>query len=345
MRRSIIISYKESGEDRKNNLKKVLHYLSWLLDTETEIVLVEQDSESKIDWLPEIKKYEQINHIFIKNDGIFNKGWGYNVGVKVAKGDFLIFNDSDMYLKLKSYNYALSLLGRFDVVNPYTRICYLDEKNSDIFTSTVYNYNFNIINNNTFTQVYVISGGIFMMKKEKYLDLKGFDEDCYGYGHEDDIFDTKIKKLGLTVQTVNDVAIHTFHQGTTRNDDYYAFVNINKMLFNEYVDMTEIQLRDKIQKVKSFGEQDKVNVLPIRQLKMELYKQATETILDSILTNINTEFIDSLIKESAEKAAEQAHDIFVEAFTKKLKKEFENIKFTEKDKKTLAEKIMNRLRL
>ena len=343
MKISIIISYRESGEDRKSNLKRLLNYLSWLLTNDIEIILVEQDNESKIDWLKEIKKYEQINHIFVKNDGIFNKGWGYNIGVKESKGEYLLFNDSDVFIKLPSYNFALSQLNRFDVINPYKMIYYLDEENTNRFINA--NYNFNIINSNKPTSVFVITGGIFMMKKEKFLSIKGFDEDCYGYGHEDDILDIKIKKTGMSVQTINDVAIHTYHQGISPNDDYYSFQNVNKILYNEYLEMDELSLRKKIESIKSFGDKNDVNSFSIRKIKYELYKQTTETLLDNILLNINTEFIDNLIKESVQKGADYAHDIFIESFTKKLHKEFDSVKYTEKDKKTLVEKIMRKMKL
>lgn len=343
MKYSIIISYKESGEDRKNNLKSLLNYLSWLLNPDTEIVLIEQDNESKIDWLNEIKNNEFINHIFVKNEGIFNKGWGYNIGAKEAKGDNLIFNDCDMFLKLNSYRFSLNLLNQFDVVNPYKVIYYLDEDNTKKFIDT--NYNFNITNTNKPMNVFVVTGGIFMMKKDIYLSIKGFDEDCYGYGHEDDILDTKIKKLNLSVQTVNDLAIHIYHQGMTGNDDYYAFQNVNKILFNEYLEIDENNLRKRIEKIESFGDRNKKNTFSTRKIRYELYKQTTENILNTIVSNVNDEFIDELIRESAIKGADYAHEYFINAFTEKLHKEFDNIKFTEKDKKTLVEKIMSRMKL
>ena len=48
------------------NLISILNYLSWLMDNDSEIILVEQDSESKINWLKDIKKTEKIKHIFVK---------------------------------------------------------------------------------------------------------------------------------------------------------------------------------------------------------------------------------------------------------------------------------------
>jgi len=64
MKNSYIISYKETNEYRKRNLIALLNYLSWLMNDDSEIILVEQDTDSKvINWLYQIKKKEKINHI------------------------------------------------------------------------------------------------------------------------------------------------------------------------------------------------------------------------------------------------------------------------------------------
>jgi predicted glycosyltransferase involved in capsule biosynthesis len=243
IKQSIIISYRESDEDRKINLQRVLYFLSKLLDYETEIVLVEQDNTSKIKW---INQNDQINHIFIYNNKIFNKGLGYNVGVNNAKGDYLIFNDIDVLLKIDSYRSSLKLLNKTDVVNPYDILYKLDKNESEAFISN--DYNFNIIE--TLGQKIipnVISGGIFMMKKEKFLLLKGFDENCYGWGHEDEIFDVKIKKTELNIINVKDIAIHIHHKvNKLFYNKYYTRRDINKKLFEEYQKMSTEQLKEKI---------------------------------------------------------------------------------------------------
>jgi glycosyltransferase involved in cell wall biosynthesis len=298
IKQSIIISYKESSEDRKINLIRLLNYLSLLLNGETEIIIVEQDSYSKIDWLHLIKKNKHINHIFIKNDNTFNKGLGYNVGAMHAKSNNLIFNDADLFLELKLYQEMLTLLDKFDVVSPYKNLCYLDEKNSDIFVSN--KYNFNVINGKLPNEpVSVISGGIFIIKKEKYLEIKGFDEDCYGWGYEDVIFDTKIKKLGLLFYECNNIAIHIYHKGVKtenliKNDKYFSFQKKNFALSKTYEKMNKAQLFEKINNTNSFGEGNVVKMK--RNIKISIVtayynrkKQFYQT-LKSIAKSKFTEF-------------------------------------------------------
>ena len=200
-----------------------------------------------------IKGHKDINHIFVKNDGIFNKSWGCNIGAKTAKGDYLIFNDSDLFLKLNTYHLALKLLNKYDIINPYKTIYYLDEKNSNSFASNNYNFNLNNLISRSYEST-VISGGIFLIKKEKYLQLKGFDEDCYGWGIEDGVFDIKIKKSKLSINMINDIVVHTHHIGETKGDNYYSYKNMNENIYRKYESMSEEQFNEKIKSVKSFGE-------------------------------------------------------------------------------------------
>jgi len=251
IKQSIIISYKQNDSDRKLNLQRILGYLSILLNDETEIVLVEQDNFSKIDFLNSIPNNKHINHIFLENKGIFNKGWGYNAGVKNSKGNYLIFNDIDVFLKLSQYSSSLKLLEKYDVINPYNKIYFLDKNNSEKFINE--NHNFNNID--LASQYYlpgVISGGIFMMTKEKFLMLKGLDEECYGYGHEDDIFDTKIRKLQLSIMVINEIAVHLFHN-VFKDDIYYSRKSINEKLLTQYIIMRPDEILSKINNFNSFG--------------------------------------------------------------------------------------------
>jgi len=241
---SFIISYKESDEYRKINLIALLNYLSKILDNKSEIIIVEQDSKSKIDWLMDIKKHEQINHIFVKNDGIFNKGWGYNIGVKESNGEYLVFHDSDLFLKLNSYYPLLNLLDKFDVINPYKILYGLDEIETRTFVKN--NYDFNLTEDKKQYLNSPISGGVFMMKKEKYLLLKGFDEKCYGWGPEDCIFDVKIHKMKLSVYNSGDITIHVYHPKNDKKNEYYLFSKRNYALYYKYADMTDEELKEKI---------------------------------------------------------------------------------------------------
>ena len=342
MNRSIIISYRESSEERRKNLRYVLDYLSLLQDGKTEIIIVEQDDTSKIDWIGEVKNSQFIKHIFVQNDGIFNKGWGYNIGAKNAKGRLLMFSDSDIFIKPQTVNIGFMKLGDFDVVNPYHSVVFLDEESSKVFPE--HNYSFAVANRSKPIKHTIITGGIFFMEKEKFLTIKGFDEDCYGYGHEDDILDEKIRKLGLSVHTINDISIHIYHETATDNDSlYYSFVEINKQLFSEYKDMTKEQISNKLENITDWG--DIGNPLArdtsMRHIKRALYEQTSEKIIEYVLSKFTDDYLDEIVNEISTKI----YNNIVEVMGEKVKGELSNISYSQTDKKNMLNKIMKKFRL
>lgn len=342
MNKSIIISYRESSEERKFNLQTVLDYLSYIQDNKTEILIIEQDTESKIDWLPSIKGNEFIKHIFVENDGIFNKGWGYNIGAKAAVSDILIFHDSDLILRPQTYNLSISFLENYDIVTPYKSIVYLDENSTRKIKDS--KYSFNIANGFSPIITGVISGGIFMIKKSTYIGLKGFDEDCYGYGHEDDIFDEKARKMDLTIHTINDTSLHLFHKVAKNNNDlYYSFLAINKQLFSDYINFTKDDIINKINSIEDWGDDDKSTSsdMSIRHIKRDVYEKTSKRIIDYSLSKFTDEFVDELVNDISSKI----YNSIVEIVSEKVKSELLGVSFGEEEKVSILRKVMKKFKI
>ena len=258
MRVSIIISFRQSDDDRRSNLKGVLNYL--LRFHEAEVIIVEQDSVSRLDWLSEVVGRERIKHVLLHNGDIFNKGWGYNVGVRLSQGDFLLFSDADLYIRPDNYMGLLSYFPKFDVVNPYNEIYYLNKIYSDRFVNG--GYSMSIVHRPRATmyrvKARVISGGIFMIRREVFCALKGFDERCSGFGYEDDIFDAKMRKTGAKIKDITDYCIHVFHksvrEGMDKSDEYFSHFHRNRDLFREYERMTTEEINTLIENTQTWGE-------------------------------------------------------------------------------------------
>lgn len=198
--RSFIISYYEYTDKDSFNLRKILEYLLKFLDNQSEIVLVEQGFESHVTWLNELPHGDKIKYIFLQSYRIFNKGWGYNVGVKNASGEQIVLHDTNTYLRPKTYGTSW-MLNKFDMIKPYKNIVRLNETDSKKYLT---NYNFNIILGKKIEKFNDISGGVLMIKKNKFLSVKGFDESIVSYNYQKVAFDIKVKKLGLTINHYND---------------------------------------------------------------------------------------------------------------------------------------------
>lgn len=255
---SIIISFRQTDDDRRSNLKGVLSYL--LRFSDTEIILVEQDSESRLGWLKKVEGVDRVRHILLYNGEVFNKGWGYNVGAKLSKGEYLLFSDADLYVRPESYMGLLSYFPQYDVTNPYSEIFYLDRVHSNKFVEEGYDMNLIWRPGAALCRVKarVVSGGIFTIKRDVFFRLKGFDEACVGFGYEDDIFDVKMRKSGVKIRDVNDYCIHVFHksvrEGMDKRDKYFAYFQHNKDLFGRYEKMTPADIARGIEKIQTWGE-------------------------------------------------------------------------------------------
>ena len=233
---SFIISYYEYTDKDKENLKRLLEYLSWFTDNKTEIVLVEQGFQQQVDWLKSIKNSDKINYIFLKSHKIFNKGWGYNVGVKNAKGKYIILHDTDAYLRIKTYR-CLWMLDKFDIIKPYKFNINLDENDSKKF---LVNYNFNVALRKKVENNINIAGGVLMINKDKYLSIKGFDETIVSYNYQKVAFDIKVNKFKLSVNHYNDSALFItkdnifLSKDIFQNDKYlcYLYNDLDMGTFN-----------------------------------------------------------------------------------------------------------------
>lgn len=340
MNKSIIISYKKDNEDREKNLKRLLYWLSYAQDTLTEIIIVEQGPESTINWLDEIKGKEYIKHIFVRNDGIFNLGWGYNVGVKSASSDILIFNSVDVIVNHMFIKNVHQIIHGNDFVKCYNNIIELDKDDTENYIKINYRLSPNakhvIVTENT------LANGVFIMRKDTYLMIKGFDEDCYGYGYQDYIFDQKMKIMDIKTKILKNTAIEMYHN-KEKNGMYYYFTKANEELYNEYKHLNKEELIEKINDISIWGNSDisKSNDLSIRHIKRELYEKSTEEILKHFSEKITKEYIDEITVI----ATNAIYNAIMESVRNKLENDLNDVKINNKKRTSLIRKILEKFKL
>ena len=340
MNKSFIISYRENSEDRKYNLKVLLTWLSYVQDGNTEIIIVEQDCYKKINWLDEIKGNEFIKHIFVKNDGIFNVGWGYNIGANQSTSDILIFNSVDLLVRHIAIKNSILHLDRHGVVKPYKSTYYLPKEETIRFVESQF----------VLPTIPIIvpvveklnTSGCFIMKKETFFNLKGFDEDCYGYGYECEIMDEKINKLGMKSFVMNDTSIHLHHQDHVNNtSDYYFFKNTNKVLYEEYLGMDKSNILFKIDKTLKWGDVSYQNTydVSVRHLKRELYEKTAGDILQFI----SSKFTDEYIEELTNSISVMIFNSIVSGIKDKMTQELKDINFNKKE--SILRRVMKKFKI
>lgn len=224
---SCILTYRESDSpDRRANLHAVLAWLACL--SQLEVIVVEQDSLPR---LGAALAHPACRNVFAYNPGPFNKGWGFNIGYRFARGNVLIFADADVLID-KQLPVSAELCQRgYQVVKPYRAIVDLTPAETAIVRDGSFDYQPDrpddaATNREGIAEFVVLCGGIFCLRREAFVALGGWDERFLGWGGEDDAMTYKLQRLRLsTIELDEGPALHLWHprsSATTMGQPMYA---------------------------------------------------------------------------------------------------------------------------
>lgn len=214
----IILPFRFSSSDRKTALHFVLNWLAVNLP-EAEVLIVEQDGRSMIDGeLP-----ATCRHILLKNDGLFNKCWGYNAAAAATSKEILIFNDSDMFMSREDYLATVSACTRFDAVNPSaTEIQNIINTDTEHLTYKIHDRK----------AIWTFAGGIFAIRKSSLEQLGGWNEEFEGWGAEDNELSFRILSKLSTIH-LDCAMYHIEHERGASDWKQQAAIDRNKRHFAE----------------------------------------------------------------------------------------------------------------
>jgi GT2 family glycosyltransferase len=89
----------------------------------------------------------------------------------------------------------------------------------------------------------VFAGGLFVIRREAYLRLGGFDERFRGWGGEDDAMTIKLRRSGMPLAECGErPALHLWHSrepGATTGQPHYA---ANRQLLADYATYRDEEL-------------------------------------------------------------------------------------------------------
>ena len=256
---SYLITFRQSGEGRLQNLLYVLRHLS--ADNSIQIVLVEQDEQRR---LPEIDLINQCDYVFVRNHYSFNKSWGLNIAAQYAKSDHLLIADADMVIP---HGTILKIIDEFnhgsDAINPYLELVDLSQAHTIAVLSgnkslqeTHYQMD---VNRESIGHNLPFCGGIFAISAKLFTGIGGMDERFSGWGGEDNAVTLKVQWYAKKMVTLeSETAYHLWHQKSHMDsNDSKGYVR-NLALLSMYYEHSN-SLMPEIAKADEFrnGDQDK----------------------------------------------------------------------------------------
>ena len=234
-----VIAYKHRP-DRLLNLRRVLEWLAPFQGMD--IILVEQDTYSRISELN-----LKLKHIFIKSDMPFNKAWAFNVATRYAKTPIIIFGDSDLIMNPTAFVQSVQLIENYDAINPYNSVIDLSPQESLMDLNNVLSINrIGRGEAEDDIQKVPLCGGIIMFKKDKLIEIGGWNEDFIGWGAEDDFQSLKVKMF-LNYITLPNKCYHFHHEKAQVDMNLYKrnlgilnhFANVNKEQMKSHINLVK----------------------------------------------------------------------------------------------------------
>lgn len=178
---SFIIGHR--GLDRLPHLLMTIRSIAAQQDVAFECIVVEQSVEREVEQhLPAWIRYV---HTPVTPEMHYNRSWAFNVGVRQARGDVLVFQDDDM---LVPASYARELRDRasegFDVIDLKRFVFYLDEEQSQ----RTFDSQRLVLDGPPETVVQNLHGGTTAATRRGFEAIGGFDEAFSGWGGQDNDF-------------------------------------------------------------------------------------------------------------------------------------------------------------
>ena len=209
-------------QDRILPLRRIVEWLSGFQFVE--ILIVEQDKHSKIEYLN-----LKATHIFVKSEAPFNKSWAYNIGIKRSKAPVIICGDADFLMDPMEMIESLKLMETYDCIIPTDKAVNLTQQESSLDTLGIFKLKNYVPKRN-------ILDGISIFKREALNKIAGWNEDMIGVAFENEFNELKIKKY-LNFKQLSYIGYHLFHFPEITPQ---PLIERNKQIFDLYKNDTNL---------------------------------------------------------------------------------------------------------
>jgi GT2 family glycosyltransferase len=212
-----------------NDKDVIVECIQSILDqNRNKIDIIISDNGSKDDSVEFIRKrFPSIK--IIENGKNLGFGSAINRGLDIAKGDYLLFLNSDLKLHSKCVGELANVLeSDSNVGGTIPKILHIDQQNTINSLGVLINYT-GIAYPNLLGQkdpghqepFESACGGIFMLKREVYETVGGFDEDLFLY-HEDHDLSWRIRLAGWHLKVIPQAVMYHHYKFNKGILKYYS---------------------------------------------------------------------------------------------------------------------------
>ena len=238
-----ILTYRaDANGERRRNLDAVLGWLAG--QPQVAVIVVEQDAAPTLEAVP----HPRCQVLFAYNPGAFNKGWGLNIGFRLAQSEWIGFGDGDVIVGDALWQSFQLLRQGLLAVKPYRQLIDLTEEESVPVRAGAFKRvparPANVPQNrDPIGERLVFAGGSFVIHRQAFVALGGWDERFRGWGGEDDALSWRIERSRLSCTELDIApALHLWHarpREATFGQPHYA---ANQRLLDDYRNYADAQL-------------------------------------------------------------------------------------------------------
>jgi len=248
-----VIPFRGKNLYRKKNIKIVLEWITKAkdhlrdnYDVNLDVLIVEQDKEP-FDWFAK----NNISPLFLTNNGLFNKGWGFNVAVKknpsyqyygFGDGDIIV-PDIEVFCDQIIEHTCISPKKAFRPFKDRLDTSMSDHSTINSFDNLSDNFN-SIKNRLTVHGGLSFASNMIFMSRQTFETIGGWDEAFRGWGRYDDFITHKLNficQCNAIYATVP--AVHLFHpiaiEFSLNPDNVHLYDKYIKYSKNDLLKMVE----------------------------------------------------------------------------------------------------------
>jgi predicted glycosyltransferase involved in capsule biosynthesis len=233
---SVILHFRRDCEERVRNLKFILSFLHDINFHEVFLINDDAVTDPLMDELSNL--YPSLKIHFFKNEGVYMRPLYFNKIAEIAEGEVLCFYDVDVLIKPEYLKASQDIIVQkiCDHVYPYNG-AFINIRNIkedfqpdfELFASLVDNTNIGYSNDNITICHTQSVGGCFLISKEAFNRINGYNPNFKGWGSDDTCIFARSSEVNK-IERINNADAICWHLDHTRNDLSNTYLSYNASL-------------------------------------------------------------------------------------------------------------------